>query len=143
MGVVGNLCVSKWVSGTSPLFLEVIGNSRQFAFVHFYSVPDARAFLQQYYPNKLNLGPGADRCKVAFSKERDNEDGGRRGRRRDDGEEEWKCRVVSCPIILKPLGHISTFSNYLPKTVPSPELPQTPRMLPLPDPTLRFVITSE
>ncbi|RPB13477.1 hypothetical protein P167DRAFT_585331 [Morchella conica CCBAS932] len=69
------------------------GNSRQFAFVHFYSVPDARAFLQQYYPNKLNLGPGADRCKVAFSKERDNEDGGRRGRRRDDGEEEWKCRV--------------------------------------------------
>ncbi|KAI5852560.1 hypothetical protein DFP73DRAFT_470835 [Morchella snyderi] len=68
------------------------GNSRQFAFVHFYSVPDARAFLQQYYPNKLNLGPGTDRCKVAFSKERDNEDG-RRGRRRDDGEEEWKCRV--------------------------------------------------
>jgi RNA-binding protein 5/10 len=57
--------------------------------------------LQQYYPNKLNLGPGADRCKVAFSKERDNEDS-RRGRRRDDGEEEWKCRVVSIPSFSRP-----------------------------------------
>lgn len=70
------------------------GISRQFAFVHFYSVPDARAFLEQHYPI-LNLGHGADRCRIAFSRERENDD--RRGRRRDEGEEEWKCRVVSIP----------------------------------------------
>lgn len=69
-----------------------LGVSRQFAFIRFYSVPDARAFLEQHYPT-LNLGHGADRCRVAFSRERENDD--RRGRRRDEGEEEWKCRVVS------------------------------------------------
>lgn len=71
-----------------------LGVSRQFAFVHFYSVPGARAFLEQHYPT-LNLGQGAERCRIAFSRERENDD--RRGRRRDEGEEEWKCRVVSIP----------------------------------------------
>lgn len=72
-----------------------LGVSRQFAFVHFYSVPGARAFLEQHYPT-LNLGQGAERCRIAFSRERENDDR-RGGRRRDEGEEEWKCRVVSIP----------------------------------------------
>ncbi|CAZ84419.1 unnamed protein product [Tuber melanosporum] len=65
------------------------GISRQFAFIHFTTVQQSRAFLEQYYPT-VSLGPSADRCRIAFSRERDESD--RRSRRRDD-EEEWKCRV--------------------------------------------------
>lgn len=85
-----------WLLDSKMSGVFVLGVSRQFAFVHFYSVPDARAFLEQHYPT-LTLGHDADRCRIAFSRERENDD--RRGRRRDEGEEEWKCRVVSILIL--------------------------------------------
>lgn len=91
-----HLLTSTGSSVSEPVLIRDLGISRQFAFVHFYSVPDARAFLEQHYPT-LNLGHSADRCRIAFSRERENDD--RRGRRRDEGEEEWKCRVVSIPIL--------------------------------------------
>lgn len=92
------LCLDDYINSKRVFVFCDPGASRQFAFVHFYSVPDARVFLEQHYPT-LNLGHGADRCRVAFSRERENDD--RRGRRRDEGEEEWKCRVVSilCPVV--------------------------------------------
>lgn len=115
-----NICLLPLGSSVSkPVLIRHLGISRQFAFVHFYSVPDARAFLEQHYPT-LNLGHSADRCRIAFSRERENDD--RRGRRRDEGEEEWKCRVVSIPhpgcwgavrFIVVQRGERGTFHGYI------------------------------
>lgn len=121
-----------------------LGVSRQFAFIRFYSIPDARAFLEQHYPT-LNLGHGADRCRVAFSRERENDD--RRGRRRDEGEEEWKCRVVS---ILHPgsrAGRETFFLRYaylltVCVIVSSSELSPATGMFPLPNAKIRFVLSA-
>lgn len=123
-----------------------LGVSRQFAFIRFHSVPDARAFLEKHYPT-LNLGHGADRCRVAFSRERENDD--RRGRRRDEGEEEWKCRVVS--ILLYILDHgldgrhffaVCIFANRVCVIVSSSELPPATGMFPLPNAKIRFVLST-
>lgn len=134
------------------MLIRDLGISRQFAFVHFYSVPDARAFLEQHYPT-LNLGHSADRCRIAFSRERENDD--RRGRRRDEGEEEWKCRVVSIPIldvrsvvavvaVIVQRGERGTFRGVcfpdsVSATVSSSELPPATGMLPLSNTKDRFV----
>ncbi|KAL7274153.1 hypothetical protein RUND412_002953 [Rhizina undulata] len=67
------------------------GISRQFGFIHFRSTLESKAFLERYYPT-VSLGPLADRCRIAFSREREHE-GEKRGRRRDEGEEEWRCRL--------------------------------------------------
>ena len=71
--------------------------------------------MEQYYPT-VSLGPAADRCRIAFSRERDEND--RRSRRRDD-EEEWKCRVVRASTLhalalddTVPRGIISKTSEY-------------------------------
>ncbi|KAF8249700.1 hypothetical protein K440DRAFT_543134 [Wilcoxina mikolae CBS 423.85] len=63
------------------------GASRGFAFVHFSSTIDSSAFVDTFGPS---VRIGDDRCRVAFSRER--EEGDRR-RRRDDEGEEWRCRV--------------------------------------------------
>ncbi|KAI5843712.1 hypothetical protein BZA05DRAFT_410415 [Tricharina praecox] len=59
------------------------GVSRGFAFIHFTTTADSSAFVDTFGPS---VRIGDDRCRVAFSRERE-------GRRRDDDGEEWRCRV--------------------------------------------------
>ena len=58
--------------------------------MRFTSHNDSSAFVNTFGPS---VRIGAERCHIAFSKERD-ETERRGGRRRDDDGEEWRCRVV-------------------------------------------------
>ncbi|KAA8900183.1 hypothetical protein FN846DRAFT_899823 [Sphaerosporella brunnea] len=71
------------------------GDSRGFAFVHFSTIADSSAFIETFSPS---IRIGDEQCRVAFSRERD--DGDRRGRRRDDEGEDWRCRM--CLVINYP-----------------------------------------
>ncbi|KAI5812630.1 hypothetical protein BZA77DRAFT_323690 [Pyronema omphalodes] len=63
------------------------GLSRGFAFVRFVTTDDSAAFVDTFGPS---IRIGEDRCRIAFSRERDEGD---RQRRRNEEGEEWKCRV--------------------------------------------------
>lgn len=74
------------------------GMSRQFAFAQFVGIPEARSFLNQYYPVVSLYGafdptatsePDPTKVRVAFSREKD--DRAQPGKSEDD----WKCDVVS------------------------------------------------
>jgi RNA-binding protein 5/10 len=110
-----------------------VGASRGFAFVHFTTTADSSAFVETFGPS---IRIGEDRCRVAFSRER--EDGDRRGRRRDDEGEEWRCRVVRFG--LAPCPH--TVGLTFDAAVSFGKLPSTPGMFPLFDPQIRFVALS-
>lgn len=107
----------------------LVGASRGFAFVHFSSTIDSSAFVDTFGPT---IRIGDDRCRVAFSREREESD---RRRRRDDEGEEWRCRVVrivSDPVFILELT---------PDTVVSfSKLSSTPGMFSLFDSTIRFVV---
>jgi len=72
--------------------------SRQFAFAQFVGVPEARSFLDQYYPAvplysaydpAATSEPESTKVRVAYSREKD--DRSQPGK----GEDDWKCDVVS------------------------------------------------
>ncbi|TGZ80467.1 hypothetical protein EX30DRAFT_372112 [Ascodesmis nigricans] len=73
------------------------GTSRGFGFVHFSTTKDSMAFIDRFGPT---VRLGEDRCRIAFSKERDDNE---RRRRRDEDGEEWRCRV--CLLVNYPRRH--------------------------------------
>ena len=73
------------------------GQSRQFAFAQFVGIPEARRFLETYYPyislfGAHNLSRSEDtegpKVRLAFSRDKDDRD--KPGKNGDD----WKCEVV-------------------------------------------------
>lgn len=72
------------------------GSSKGFAFAQFARVPDAREFLDRYYPNLPLLGPYDSNktgtkpanIRIAYGRERDERD------KASKGEVDWKCDVV-------------------------------------------------
>jgi RNA recognition motif-containing protein len=111
----------------------IIGASRGFAFVHFSTIADSSAFIETFGPS---IRIGEARCRVAFTRERD--DGDRRGRRRDDDGEEWRCRVVGPRVALCARTNGLTFDV----SVSFGQLPSAPGVFPLFDPQIRFVVPS-
>ncbi|KAI9841270.1 MAG: hypothetical protein M1837_000806 [Sclerophora amabilis] len=77
------------------------GLSRQFGFLHFFSVLDARAFLELNYPSVLLYNSSnaemksednhPSKVRISFCRERDDRERGPRP------EEEWKCPICSFP----------------------------------------------
>lgn len=79
------------------LTLESAGQSRQFAFAQFVGIPEARRFVEKYYPYVSLYGTyspsrsketEATKVRIAFSRDKDDRD--RPGKSEDD----WKCEVV-------------------------------------------------
>ncbi|RDW61454.1 hypothetical protein BP5796_11346 [Coleophoma crateriformis] len=78
------------------LIRDYPGLSRQFAFAQFVSVPEAKSFLDQYFPTVPFLGSRGGsqdvsaepiKVRISFSRERDERD------RAGKGEDDWKCDV--------------------------------------------------
>jgi hypothetical protein len=80
-------------------FTEIyLGQSRQFAFAQFVSIPKARAFLDEYSPT-ISLDGAYDpskampsdstKVRIAYSRDKDDRD------RPGKGEDDWNCEVVS------------------------------------------------
>jgi hypothetical protein len=79
------------------LTVDSAGQSRQFAFAQFAGIPEARRFLDKYYPYVSLYGAydpsrtkdmGATKVRIAFSRDKDDRD--KPGKSEDD----WKCEVV-------------------------------------------------
>ena len=73
------------------------GQSRQFAFAQFAGIPEARRFLERYYPTvplygayDPNQASVAEPTKVRIAYSRDKDDRDKAGKSEDD----WKCEVV-------------------------------------------------
>ena len=86
------------------LTLAVEGQSRQFAFAQFVGIPEARRFLEKYYPYVSLHGAyrpswpkdtDASKVRVAFSRDRDDRD------KPGQSEDDWKCEVVGPPVGLR------------------------------------------
>ena len=69
--------------------------SRGFGFVHFATVKECREFMERFGPA---VRIGEERCRIAFSKERDENE---RKRRREEEGADWTCRVVSSASFVK------------------------------------------
>jgi hypothetical protein len=92
-------------------FNHLTGQSRGFAFAQFLGIPDARRFLDRYYPsislhgtydpnNATSIEP--TKIRIAYSRERDDRD--KAGKSDDD----WKCDVV-CSLTL---AFVALLKNY-------------------------------
>jgi RNA-binding protein 5/10 len=77
--------------------LTSAGQSRQFAFAQFVGIPEARRFLEKYYPYISLYGAydpsrskdtEGSKVRIAFSRDKDDRD--KPGKSEDD----WKCEVV-------------------------------------------------
>ena len=73
------------------------GLSRQFAFAQFAGIPEAKAFLTQYYPTITLYGPydpnkalGAEGAKIRIAFSREKDERALPGKSDDD----WKCECV-------------------------------------------------
>ncbi|KAG0650519.1 putative RNA-binding [Hyphodiscus hymeniophilus] len=73
------------------------GQSRQFAFAQFVGIPEARRFLERYYPYVSLYGAykpsrsedtEATKVRIAFSRDKDDRD------KPGKSEEDWKCEVL-------------------------------------------------
>jgi len=92
-----------------------LGQSRQFAFAQFCAIPEARRFLDRYYPTvplygrydptQTSIAEPA-KVRIAYSRERDDRE--KAGKSEDD----WKCEVVRR--IYDTEGFLLTFPAVLP-----------------------------
>jgi hypothetical protein len=87
--------------GCQIVLTFVIGQSRQFAFAQFIGIPEARRFLEKYYPTVSLYGAydpnnaavsEPTKARIAYSREKDDRD--KPGKSDDD----WKCEVVCSEI---------------------------------------------
>lgn len=97
----------------------MVGLSRQFAFAQFVGIPEARTFLERYYPtisipdaynSSQNTAAGPAKVRLAYSREKDDRD------KPGKGEDDWKCEVVGMQLIIEstltiPVQHCKLLSS--------------------------------